>query len=140
MENILCLKHPMMHGPCVARLQEFLAQINNLDKSFKIDGIYGKQTEYEVKRVQSAAGIKEDGIVGPDTWLEIDFLVTRKSYSPAEMFIDTRGTHKKPRLYGYKRNLAVIDGITLHQTGCTMPSDPHAWKNLNAHIGITRNG
>jgi Putative peptidoglycan binding domain len=33
-----------------------------------IDGIYGPNTQAAVKNIQSAAGIRIDGIVGPQTW------------------------------------------------------------------------
>ncbi|PCG82321.1 peptidoglycan-binding protein [Streptomyces sp. WZ.A104] len=33
-----------------------------------VDGVYGPNTERAVKRLQAAAGIEDDGLVGPDTW------------------------------------------------------------------------
>lgn len=37
-------------------------------KPLKVDGIYGKNTEYAVRNFQFDEGITIDGIVGPHTW------------------------------------------------------------------------
>lgn len=52
-------------GATVARLQRALA-----DRSYLIhvDGRFGPQTDRVVRAAQKAAGLKEDGIVGPKTW------------------------------------------------------------------------
>jgi len=39
-----------------------------------VDGIFGANTEAAVKRFQSDRGLTVDGIVGPQTWAEIDAL------------------------------------------------------------------
>jgi peptidoglycan hydrolase-like protein with peptidoglycan-binding domain len=39
-----------------------------------VDGIFGHQTEGGVKALQQARGLTVDGIVGPNTWHQIDAL------------------------------------------------------------------
>ena len=39
-----------------------------------VDGIFGRQTEAGVKALQQARGLTVDGIVGPNTWHQIDSL------------------------------------------------------------------
>jgi peptidoglycan hydrolase-like protein with peptidoglycan-binding domain len=39
-----------------------------------VDGIFGAKTESGVKALQKATGISVDGIVGPQTWKQIDAL------------------------------------------------------------------
>jgi peptidoglycan hydrolase-like protein with peptidoglycan-binding domain len=39
-----------------------------------VDGIFGRQTEAGVKALQQATGLAVDGIVGPNTWHQIDSL------------------------------------------------------------------
>jgi peptidoglycan hydrolase-like protein with peptidoglycan-binding domain len=39
-----------------------------------VDGIFGAKTESGVKALQQATGISVDGIVGPETWKQIDAL------------------------------------------------------------------
>lgn len=39
-----------------------------------VDGIFGRQTEAGVKALQQATGLTVDGIVGPNTWHQIDSL------------------------------------------------------------------
>ncbi len=36
------------------------------------DGIFGKQTQNAVQRIQRSAGIRQDGIIGPRTWGVLD--------------------------------------------------------------------
>lgn len=51
------------------------------------------------------------------------------------------GKHKPPRLFsGRIRDWKKINGITLHQTGCRMPTDFEKWHKLNAHYGVTSGG
>jgi peptidoglycan hydrolase-like protein with peptidoglycan-binding domain len=39
-----------------------------------VDGVFGPKTEAGVKALQKATGIAVDGIVGPETWKQIDAL------------------------------------------------------------------
>ena len=39
-----------------------------------VDGIFGAKTEAAVKRFQKDRGLTQDGIIGPNTWNEIDAL------------------------------------------------------------------
>lgn len=63
------------------------------------------------------------------------------------MIHDLRTDHSPPKLLRQKwyrswqgSSPRVIRGVTLHQTGCELSNNPARWNNLNAHIGITRNG
>src|SRR5690554_1510430 len=60
-DRVLCVG---MRGADVASIQSLLVDLGH---ELAVDGIYGEQTEAVVKRVQRLAGIKEDGLVGPDT-------------------------------------------------------------------------
>lgn len=40
----------------------------------KVDGEFGSKAEAEVKAFQKARKLKEDGIVGPNTWRELSEL------------------------------------------------------------------
>lgn len=57
-------------GPTTAFAQLGLKRAGYL--ASKPDGIYGKQTQNAVRAFQSSAGLKQDGIIGPRTWLALD--------------------------------------------------------------------
>ncbi|MEM7716287.1 MAG: peptidoglycan-binding domain-containing protein [Cyanobacteria bacterium P01_A01_bin.68] len=57
-------------GPDVIRLQEALKQLNYY--SGAIDGDFGPGTKQAVINFQQAQGLTADGIVGPNTWSEIN--------------------------------------------------------------------
>ncbi|NQX16032.1 peptidoglycan-binding protein [Rathayibacter sp. VKM Ac-2857] len=52
-------------GEAVSALQ---VQLNKVGASLTVDGAFGAATLAAVKRVQSAAGLTVDGVVGPQTW------------------------------------------------------------------------
>lgn len=58
------------------------------------------------------------------------------------MLIDNRSDPTPPtRLYfGKKRKPADIQGVMLHMTACRLGEKPERWKQINAHIGVTREG
>jgi hypothetical protein len=134
---------PMMHGSAVIRLQEML-DLLGFDGGPN-DGIYGPATERMVARFQESAGMKVDGICGPKTWLEIFARLNSKASRIFKMdestgIVDRRGLHARPKLYKCGRYWSAITGVTMHQTGCAMPSNPAGWDRVNAHIGITQEG
>jgi len=55
-------------GQNVRILQAKLEQLEYMLVQFGIDGIFGSETEGQVKAFQTASQIEVDGIVGPDTW------------------------------------------------------------------------
>ena len=133
---------PMMHGSAVKRLQE---QLDHLGFDYGAnDGIFGRDTEMAVKAFQSEFGLTVDGIVGPATIGKIHHYLTG-SFSLVDVedrsiFYDRCGRHKHPKYYARTRNWSEINGVTLHQTGCPMPTSPSGWDRLNAHFGITQEG
>lgn len=140
---LLQLKHPYIESSAVTRLQE-LCDLAGCDTGDN-DGIFGPKTEVAVVCVQQKLGLEVDGIAGPITWEALNKLADLTGEGTScrikdKNFVDISGTHQKPRLYAYQRNLGDIHGITLHQTACTMPNTPEGWHKLNAHCGITRNG
>jgi peptidoglycan hydrolase-like protein with peptidoglycan-binding domain len=56
-------------GEVVRRLQRALHRTP--DPGVKIDGIFGPQTEVQVKHFQQVSGLVVDGIVGPLTWAKL---------------------------------------------------------------------
>ena len=133
------LQWPRMKGQGVARLQELLEDIGHYNS--EIDGIYGPMTEAAVMEFQFQNWLKSDGICGVKTYAAL--IANANKDAGAHLnnsAIDIRGDHDHPRLYGGKRKWSTIDSVVLHQTGCGMPDNPRAWKNLNAHFGITQQG
>ncbi|UAA37541.1 peptidoglycan-binding protein [Paraneptunicella aestuarii] len=66
-------RHPLLRKPmrndAVARMQSRLTKHNTqLDENSFVDGAFGPNTEREVKKFQQAKGLKQDGIVGENTW------------------------------------------------------------------------
>jgi hypothetical protein len=135
--DTLKLASPYMHGPAVKRLQEF-GDLLGHDYGPN-DGIFGSDTERAVRGLQEQFGLRQDGICGPKTWKAI-LAHLDKDHVPQGGIIDIIGQHKRPKLYGRQRSWDDITGVTLHQTGCRMPSDPHKWRRLNAHIGLPKDG
>ena len=58
----------------------------------KIDGIFGDNTEIEVKKFQKEMGLTEDGIVGPGTWKKLEekhprTIITEDDYKKAAEYL-----------------------------------------------------
>lgn len=148
----VCLKltNPMMHGPSVKRLQEF-GDALGVDTGVN-DGIFGKDTETAVQEIQAKLGATVDGVCGLHTWAAILEAVDALSSDTDPMVVfmteldrvhDIRKLHGPPRLQSRRhpvRSWSDINGVTIHQTGCNMPSKPSSWGRLNAHFGITKEG
>ena len=62
--RLLRLRKPPMRGDDVRVVQKALSDI---DKSIRVDGVFGRKTENAVTRFQKKAGLTADGIVGPAT-------------------------------------------------------------------------
>ncbi len=67
--RLLKLKKPMMRGDDVIDLQKALLEHGY--SPGKIDGIFGKRTQKAVRAFQRDAGLKVDGIAGPDTFAKL---------------------------------------------------------------------
>ena len=61
----LYLRAPQMQGMDVSMVQYVL---NEMGFCGQTDGCYGEQTQKAVLAFQKAAKLKEDGVVGPETW------------------------------------------------------------------------
>lgn len=62
--RLLRLRKPVMRGDDVRALQQVLSDI---DRSVRVDGVFGKKTERAVTQFQKNTGLTADGIVGPAT-------------------------------------------------------------------------
>jgi hypothetical protein len=60
-------------GADVSRLQRLLAILGHDDSP--IDGDFGPKTDRAVRSFQKSAGLKVDGLAGPDTWERLEELV-----------------------------------------------------------------
>jgi hypothetical protein len=134
-QSTLKLTRPFMHGPAVRRLQELGDEIG-FDTGPN-DGIFGPDTKRAVEEIQRKLVLPIDGICGPATWAR---LISHFGHAPDSVFFDIRDTHPPPKLFGYMRKWKDIDGVTIHQTGCKMPTNANGWRRLNAHFGITSEG
>src|SRR5260370_85947 len=69
--------HPQLsvgaRGPAVSELQEKLSVVV-AESKLRVSGRFDSHTEEVVKRFQVEAGLRPDGIVGPDTWGALDSL------------------------------------------------------------------
>lgn len=68
--RFLRINSVIMTGPDVLLIQERLKQIALY--TAKLDGKYGSETEQAVKVFQQSRHLNADGIVGPDTWRELN--------------------------------------------------------------------
>jgi peptidoglycan hydrolase-like protein with peptidoglycan-binding domain len=59
-----------MRGDIVGQVQDLLIKLGyvNVSKDNKVDKIFGTRTEKMVKDFQRNNGLKDDGVVGKDTW------------------------------------------------------------------------
>ncbi len=61
-------------GKDVSALQKKLKKLGYVDskgKELATDGIFGKNTEYALKKFQKQKGLVSDGIAGPKTWAKL---------------------------------------------------------------------
>jgi hypothetical protein len=129
------------HGPAVRRLQEFLDHIGEHYDTGSNDGIFGPDTELAVTRFQVDHKLVVDGICGPQTWRAVLSTVDHATPVPdPATLVDITHEHPRPRGFAYGRSLESILGVTVHQTGCEMPSNPSGWGRVNAHYGVTQEG
>lgn len=68
-QRVLRLTDPPTTGPDVGHLQSQLASLG-FDPG-TIDGVFGKRTAAAVRALQTARGLTEDGIAGPQVWRSI---------------------------------------------------------------------
>jgi peptidoglycan hydrolase-like protein with peptidoglycan-binding domain len=68
--RLLRLTPVLMQGPDVFELQQKLSRLGY--NPGNLDGIYGENTYRAVRRFQDLRSLKADGIVGPDTWRELN--------------------------------------------------------------------
>ncbi|MDD4801994.1 MAG: peptidoglycan-binding protein [Syntrophomonas sp.] len=68
----------LMSGPDVLEVQEKLARLGYNPGS--LDGIYGEKSCQALEKFQEMRGLNIDGIVGPDTWQELN--LNQRSFIP----------------------------------------------------------
>jgi len=61
----------------VKAIQTLLNDCSGLGVKIKVDGVFGKDTDYAVRKLQKIGSIKVDGVVGPNTMKTLLFLPTR---------------------------------------------------------------
>ncbi len=72
--NVGVVLRPGDKGRNVERMQKRLRQSKAVDKDkIKVDGVYGPATGHQVRKFQSAKGLKPDAVVGPSTWKKLGF-------------------------------------------------------------------
>jgi N-acetyl-anhydromuramyl-L-alanine amidase AmpD len=139
-----------MNGPNIRRLQEYLVTLGFNVGSHGTDGIFGRDTETAVRAFQEQQGLMVDGRVDSETtWPALMAAVEKvEENGTAARIIDRRRLHAPPTLYREEFSPRpwtgmgphVISGVTLHQTGILLAERPQRWDNLNAHIGVLRDG
>ena len=96
-------------GSEVSNLQEKLLKLGYDLGRWGVDGDFGSATQKAVKKFQKDSGLKDDGIVGPQTYAALDDalerLAARNSYSEEQFIRDVQ------RCLG-----AGVDGIAGHIT------------------------
>ena len=68
--RLLKAEKNMMHGPDILELQLRLEELGYYQG--QADGRYTLATQRAVKSFQQALGLKDDGVVGPITWLALN--------------------------------------------------------------------
>ncbi|CCN35597.1 conserved hypothetical protein [Vibrio nigripulchritudo SO65] len=63
----------------IAHLQNALNKLLNLSPKMSTDGQFGKNTDRYVREFQAKLSLGVDGIVGKDTWITIEQLLTNKT-------------------------------------------------------------
>lgn len=81
-------------GPAVKALQENLIKLGYDLGTYGADGDFGSTTQKVVKKFQKDRGLSQDGIVGPQTYAEIDEalaeLKNRETYSEEDFIRDVQ--------------------------------------------------
>lgn len=74
-----------MRGDIVTSIQELLIDKGfvHVSKNDKADGIFGNRTKRMVMAFQAANGLKDDGVVGKDTWAKLNGTATTNNASQA---------------------------------------------------------
>jgi nucleoid-associated protein YgaU len=78
-------------GDSVKGLQNAL-NVRSPHGGLTVDGDFGAATENAVKEFQRNAGLKEDGIVGPDTWGQLYVYVVQRGDTLSEIAQDQLGS------------------------------------------------
>jgi hypothetical protein len=139
----LKLTEPMTHGLAVKRVQEMCESLG-FDPG-PVDGWYGLKTAKAVYKLRDWLDLSRSGVYDKKTEralkkrLADEWLGTQRG-SNATQFIDISGVHSRPKNFSHKRRWRDIDGVTLHQTGCSMPLNPMGWQRVNAHYGLLFDG
>ena len=90
-------------GPYVVECQEDLLKLGYDLSPYGADGKYGNTTIREVKKFQTASGLKADGICGPNTWAALDAAV-----GPGPSPVTTLYTVHIPHLTEYQADALLL--------------------------------
>ncbi|MDD3363683.1 MAG: peptidoglycan-binding protein [Syntrophomonas sp.] len=113
----------LMHGPDVLEVQEKLASLGYNPGA--LDGVYTEVTHQALRRFQEFRGLKIDGLVGPDTWKELNqnhpsFLPGKKIRSSAQSGSPKIHVHVDTRILTFTSN----GNITTYPVAVGKPSTP----------------
>ncbi|HEX5689899.1 MAG TPA: peptidoglycan-binding protein, partial [Roseiflexaceae bacterium] len=80
LERTLSLETPPLQGDDVRLLQQILLA-DGYRQVGAVDGIYGPQTEAAVRSFQALNGLQVDGVVGPETWQQLESLTNIQAWA-----------------------------------------------------------
>ena len=144
----IALTQPLTQGPAVRRAQEWLLGLGyDIGKS-GADGYYGRDTSNAVVTFQQGNGYPATGVIDDALFQILQDAAGSGDVDQAslihvpeiDLVIKDFRAAGHPSNYRPARTPVIIQGFTLHQTGCLIGSNPSAWKGVNAHVGITREG
>ena len=113
---------------------------------------FNEDTDSELRQFQSSFGLEPDGIYGPLTQGDLRMYFKQLPYRKMSevdhnqffkqgRFIDLRSIVPPPRLASGAQDITNIQGVTLHQMGCTiLPHNAERLGRINAHFLVLKDG
>lgn len=130
-------------GADVVELQNLLKEIGCFDKGVKSTGLYGRITKAAVQELQSANGLKDDGIFGPNT----QALLERDDYNSCYREpVNTVRNKGIPKIGDEGENVRIIQ-VQLNNWGFPVKADGffgketrNAVKRFQKYHGLEQDG